>query len=298
MRTLTFMAESMMEMEDGARLRAWTSGSRIPGTLPLVMVHGGPGLPDYLGPVAHMVEDLCLVHRYDQRGTGGSGWEGEHTIARQVRDLVSLLDAWGHDRAVLVGHSFGTNLAGYVTLAHPERVAGLIQIAGPFLGPWRDADRAAQRARRTDEQQSRLGELDSIAVRSDAEEIEYLTLSWFTDHADRDRAWDWALASAHTLRPVNYAMNSQLNAAAKADPLESHVDEFRECRPADTVIIGGAGDSRPADALRRLGARLGCEVVLIGNAGHHPWLEAPDEFAAAFRAAVARQTREGAGPHP
>jgi pimeloyl-ACP methyl ester carboxylesterase len=285
------MSAVMIDSDDGARLRTWTAGSVIPQRFPLVMVHGGPGVPDYLAPVAGIVDDVCLVHRYDQRGTGGSPWQGEHTIARHVHDLALLLDAWAHDRVVLVGHSFGANMASYFLLAHPERVAGLIQIAGPFLDPWREADRAAQRARRTDEQQTRLDELDAMQSRTDAEEIEYLTLSWFTDHADRTRAWDWALASARTLRPVNYAMNSQLNAAKKADPLESHMDELREHLPPDAVIIGGAGDTRPADALRRLGTRLNCEVIIIPNAGHKPWLEAPDQFAAALRAAVQRQTR-------
>ncbi|MGR6916232.1 alpha/beta fold hydrolase [[Actinomadura] parvosata] len=102
----------------------------------MVMLHGGPGVPDCLAPVAAIIDDLCLVHRYGQRGTGGSPREGEHTIARHIEDLTSLLDTWGHDRAVLMGHSFGTNLAAHFLLAHPERVAGLIQIAGPFLGPW------------------------------------------------------------------------------------------------------------------------------------------------------------------
>jgi proline iminopeptidase len=255
------------------------------------MVHGGPGVPDYLAPVAGLIDDLCPVHRYDQRGTGGSPWDGEHTIARHVHDLASLLDAWGHDQVALMGHSFGTNLASYFLLAQPERVAGLIQLAGPFLAPWREADRAAQRVRRSGEHQARLGELDAIAVRTDAEEIEYLTLSWFTDHADRARAWDWALAAARTLRPVNYGMNTQLNAAKKTDPLESHVDELRELLPSGAVIIGGAGDTRPAAALRRLRARLNCEVIIIPNAGHEPWLEAPGQFTAALRAAVKRQTR-------
>ena len=255
------------------------------------MVHGGPGVPDYLAPVAGIVGDLCLVHRYDQRGTGGSPWEGEHTIARHVQDLASLLDAWGHDRVVLTGHSFGTDMVSYFLLAHPGRVAGLIQLAGPFLDPWREADLAAQRARRSGEQQARLGELDAIASRTDAEEIEYLTLSWFTDHADRARAWDWALAAARTRRPVNYAMNTQLNAANKTDPLESRVDELRELLPPGAVIIGGAGDTRPADALRRLGAGLHCEVIIIPDAGHEPWLEAPGQFSAALRAKAERQTR-------
>lgn len=283
---------AMIELDDGTRLRTWTAGSVIPQRLPVVVVHGGPGIPDYLAPVADIVDDLCLVHRYDQRGTGGSPWQGQHTIARHVHDLALLLDAWGHDRVVLVGHSFGTNLTSYFLLAYPERVAGLVQIAGPFLDPWRQADRTAQRARRTDEQQARLDELDAIESRTDAEEIEYLTLSWFTDHADRARAWEWALASARTLRPVNYAMNRQLNAAKKADPLESHVDELREHLPPSAVIIGGAGDSRPADALLNLGVRLNCEVIIIPDAGHHPWLEEPDHFAAAFRATVERQTQK------
>ena len=76
-------------------------------------------------------------------------------------------------------------MASYFLLAHPGRVAGLIQLAGPFLDPWREAYLAAQRVRRSGDQQARLDELEVIAVRSDAEEIEYLTLSWFTDHADR-----------------------------------------------------------------------------------------------------------------
>ncbi|MFI6816138.1 alpha/beta fold hydrolase [Nonomuraea sp. NPDC050328] len=285
------MTVALIELGEGTQLRTWTTGSVIPQRFPVVMLHGGPGVRDYLAPVAGIIEDLCLVHRYDQRGTGGSSWEGEHTIARHVEDLVLLLDAWGHDRVVLVGHSFGTNLAGYFLLAHPERVAGLIQIAGPFLDPWREADRAAQRARRTDDQQIRLDELEAQKSRTEVEEIEYLTLAWSTDHADRTRAWEWALTSARTLRPINYAMNAQLSAAKKAGPLELHVDELRQLLPPGAVIIGGAGDSRPADALRRLGTRLNCEVIIIPNAGHHPWLEAPDQFGAALRAAVEAQTQ-------
>ncbi|GIF70070.1 proline iminopeptidase [Asanoa ishikariensis] len=274
----------MIEMDDGVLLRTWTVGTAAPG---VVMLHGGPGVPDYLAPVAELVEDLCVVHRYDQRGTGGSGWVGERLLSRHIQDLVSLLDAWGHDRVVLVGHSYGTNLASYFLLAHPERVAGLVLLAGPFLDPWRDG----ARERRTAEQQARLDELDATAARTDAEEIEYLTLSWFTDHADRMRAWAWADASARMLRPVNYAMNAQLNAAMRDAPLEARVPELKQLLPPGAMIIGGVGDSRPADALRRLGTLLDCEVDVIENAGHFPWLEEPDRFAASFRSAVARQLR-------
>jgi proline iminopeptidase len=86
-------------------------------------------------------------------------------------------------------------------------------------------------------------------------------------------------------------LNAQLTAAEKADPLESHMDELREHLPPGAMIIGGAGDTRPADALRRLGARLDCEVSIVPNAGHDPWLEAPGHFGEALRAGVERQTQ-------
>jgi pimeloyl-ACP methyl ester carboxylesterase len=190
------MTATVIAMGDGAQLRTWTAGSAATSRFPVVMVHGGPGIPDYLAPVAEIIDDLCLVHRYDQRGAGGSRWDGEHTLLRHVEDLASLLDAWGHDRAVLVGHSFGTNRACYFLLAHPERVAGLILLAGPFLDPWRQADQATQRQRRTDQQQARLEQLEAVEPRTDAEETEFLALSSLTDHADRSRAWDWAMQGA------------------------------------------------------------------------------------------------------
>lgn len=195
-------------MDDGVRLATWTAGQRSDGNPSLVMVHGGPGLPDYLGPVAAAVADLCRVHRYDQRGTGGSPWDGEHTIARHVRDLDLLLDAWGYDRAVLVGHSFGTDLVSFFLLAHPERVAGIIYLSGPFLGPWRDPTRATEVSRRSPQQQARLVALGAAAVRSDAEEVEFLTLAWFPDHADHQRALAWAQDAAQKRRPINYSMNT------------------------------------------------------------------------------------------
>ena len=50
--SLTLMAATMIEMDDGAQLRTWTAGPVIPQRLPVVMVHGGPGVPDYLAPAA------------------------------------------------------------------------------------------------------------------------------------------------------------------------------------------------------------------------------------------------------
>lgn len=283
------MAKHWVEMNDGVRLRTWQSGTAAVDKFPVVLVHGGPGLPDYLEPVATSIDDMTQVHRYDQRGTGGSRWNGLHTVARHVQDLWQLIDAWGYDRVVLVGHSYGTDLTSFFVRAHPEHVAGVVYLCGPFVGPWRDPTRTAEQARRSDSQQARLEALDALTSRTDEEEIEYLALSWFTDHADPDHAWDWAMASARALRPINWTMNAQVNADKRTDPLENTIDLLREVLPVGSSIIGGAEDPRPAASLRRLAVELGCDVTIIPGAGHHPWMERPAEFGAVLRAAVSRQ---------
>jgi pimeloyl-ACP methyl ester carboxylesterase len=195
-------------MDDGARLCTWETGTHKTDRLPVVTVNGGPGLLNYLEPVAAMLGKLCQVYSYDQRGTGRSFWDGPHTIARHVRDLRQLLDWWGHERVVLVGHSYGTDLASFFLLNHPERVAGVIYLCGPFLGDWRASTRTTERARRTDAQQARIAYLGALPSRTTEEEIEFLALSWFTDHSDSQMAWEWAQIAAHAWRPVNYAMNA------------------------------------------------------------------------------------------
>lgn len=157
----------------------------------MVLVHGGPGIPDYLAPVAGLIDGENLVYRYDQRGVGGSVWHGEHTIARHAADFVALLDAWRHDQVILVGPSFGTNLASYFLLAHPERVAGLVLLAGPFLGADSShAETVAAKARRSPDQQARFELLSGRDSLTPSEDVEFLTLSWFPNHADRHHAWD------------------------------------------------------------------------------------------------------------
>ncbi|MFB4420382.1 alpha/beta hydrolase [Streptomyces sp. QL37] len=127
-------------MSDEVRLRWVALGdtSRRPA---VVLLHGGPGLPDYLGDVAPMVADLAPVYRYDQRGTGRSPWRGPHTFARHTDDLAALLDAWDVPEAVLTGHSYGTDLASRFCLRPldslaPQLALPLIRIEGAGHEPW------------------------------------------------------------------------------------------------------------------------------------------------------------------
>lgn len=274
--------EDLAAMSDGASIR-WTVLGDNGHRPPVVLLHGGPGLPDYLGDVAPMIADLAPVYRYDQRGTGGSPWQGRHTLARHIEDLAELLDRWKASTAILIGHSYGTDLASRFCLTHPDRVAAMLLMCGPFVGDWRAGDQAARRSRSSAEQQQRLRELQTLDSRTEEQEVELLTLSWFTDHAEPERGWDWAAQAARERRPVNWEMNRELGAENRSDPLERHVEALRPCLPRRVEMLGGDEDPRPLSALASLASRLGVPLTRIADAGHEPWLEQPETVRAHLR---------------
>ncbi|MFF1380485.1 alpha/beta fold hydrolase [Streptomyces sp. NPDC058308] len=289
----SIQTQGLASMSDEARLH-WTALRGTARRTPVVMLHGGPGLPDYLGEVASMVADLAPVYRYDQRGTGRSPWEGRHCLARHVDDLAELLDAWDAPRAVLIGHSYGTDLASRFCLKHPGRVAGMLLMCGPFVGDWRTGYRAERGRRMSAARRERLRALEELPGRTEEQEVELLTLSWFTDHADPGRGWAWAAQSARRRRPVNWAMNGDLGREGRADPLDEHLDDLSARLPARTELLGGTDDPRPLSSLASLALRLGLPLTRIEGAGHEPWLERPD----AVRAHLRRFVRGAAHPKP
>lgn len=266
-------AEVRYAVDDGAKLWTSVSGSGPP----LLLCHGGPGLWDYFEPVAQMVNDLATVHRWDQRGCGRSSGDGPYTLARSVADIEDLRRQMQLDRWAVLGHSWGATLALQYALAHPSRVSGLIYLSGVFGSAWRPAYKA-ERLRRLDTvQRGRFLELDARA-RSPEEDRAYVILSWSTDFADRNTAFDLA----ETLLDGGFEPNYECNRALMAE--SDAIDEsplLERCRSFDVpvLIAHGAEDTRPVWALNPLVAALPrARLVVLEDVGHLPWLEHPERL--------------------
>lgn len=92
------------------------------------MLHGGPGLADYTGPLAEELAPYFDIVRYQQRGLPPSLEIGPYDVETNVQDAIAILDALALERVWLIGHSWGGHLAMQVAVAAPERVRGLIAI--------------------------------------------------------------------------------------------------------------------------------------------------------------------------
>ena len=270
-----------IEVAGGCSLWTATTGAGPP----VVLCHGGPGLWDYLSPVATMLDDSCTVHRWDQRGAGRSDAISPYSVERFVADLEALRMHFGYERWTVGGHSWGASLALQYALRHPDRTRALVYISGTGIGhDWRVvAHEEQQRRMRAAGVEARWFDLQSRAERTPAEEREACVLSWMTDYADTERGRAAAEATLAAGYLPNYKVNRMLGVENKA---QREDDLIARCRSLDvpTLIIHGAQDPRPVQALDSLVAALPqARRIVIEGAGHAPWDEQPAQFAAALR---------------
>lgn len=94
---------------------------------PVVLMHGGPGLDHttLLG-LAPLARDFQLLF-YDHRCNGRSSGE-PHTMTwdNLTADADALRATFGFDKWVVLGHSFGGQVALMYALRYPERVSQLV----------------------------------------------------------------------------------------------------------------------------------------------------------------------------
>lgn len=91
----------------------------------VVLLHGGPGAPGEMAPVARGIESVCRIIEPLQRRSGGVPLSVEH----HVEDLHDLLrDEVNSEPVHLVGHSWGAMLALTYAARHPEGIFRIILI--------------------------------------------------------------------------------------------------------------------------------------------------------------------------
>ena len=104
---------------------------------PLVLCHGWPELAySWRHQLQPLAEAGYHVIAPNQRGYGHSSRPdavAAYDVSELSADLMGLLDHYGYDDAVFVGHDWGALVVWTLPLLHPQRVRGVINLSVPFL---------------------------------------------------------------------------------------------------------------------------------------------------------------------
>jgi proline iminopeptidase len=270
-----------LDVGDGT-LSGHTSGKGVPALL----LHGGPGLPDYLDGLAAELGDIFTTIRYTQRGTPPSTTGGPYTVESHMSDALTVIDAFGLEQAWAIGHSWGGHLALHLAVAHPERLHGVVCI-NP-LGASNDVlpeFRANLRRDLSGEQVGRLDELDAIPddEATEADALEFLGIIWPN--------YFFEPATAPPMPIKNYGVECSNGTFAsmqehfEAGTLQKGLPKVK----LPVLFVHGINDPLPiSTSLEARKLVRGSKVARIPRCGHLPWLEQPGFTPRAIRGLFAQ----------
>ncbi len=123
---------ALWDLPTGSRIAyGHTQAARPVSDTPVILLHGGPGSPD--GDASAVAAAIAAagfdVYFYHQLGAGHSSRLDDidgYTVARHVADLEAMRGTIGADRIILVGASWGGQLAMNYLAAHPTRVEAVV----------------------------------------------------------------------------------------------------------------------------------------------------------------------------
>ena len=241
---------------------------------PVVLFHGFPDTPSGWAPTAEILSAAgyraivpFLRGYHPETIVLGRGY-GSAEIGN---DAIRLLDALGLDRAVLVGHDWGSAVVFAAAALAPERLRALVSVAIPHP---RKIDRSPAllwRARHF--VTLRLPTGPWLARRNDFAYLDTLMRRW----------------APHWSGPEREATLAEVKRCF-ADPavLYAALGYYRDARPGGepgtlsmpALIVGGTTDIIEPSAFTRSAELLAGphEIVIADGAGHWPHREAPDLF--------------------
>jgi len=254
--------------------------------VPLLVLHGGPGVPHYYLEPLEALADRRPVVFYDQLGCGNSDRPDDRslwTVERYVDELAKVRTALKLDRVHILGHSWGTMLAvDYMLRRHPTGVVSLT-LAGPALSmerwvadqrvwllelpkPMRAAVREAEASSNFDspEYQSSLGEFYARHVCRLDPWPEYVERALSPEKMGQD-------VYVYMCGPSEFTITGTLKDYER-------VDRLREITTPTLFVCGRYDEATPAATEYYHRSMPGSDFAVIENASHLSFVEQPESF--------------------
>lgn len=211
---------------------------RIYGEAPyfVAVIHGGPGAPGTLKPVAEaLMNEFGVLEPFQTAGT----------IDGQVEELSGLLNQHADLPITLVGHSWGAWLSYITAVRYPELVKKLILVSsGPFEASYVSQIAVTRESRLSHEENKRVDAL----------------LKMLGDPGIQER------------KAVLAEFGRLMGKADAYDPLPAEDNLIDLKADAFDGLMKEAMALRAGGELLRIGSQMGCPVLAIhGDYDPHPW---------------------------
>jgi pimeloyl-ACP methyl ester carboxylesterase len=204
--------------------------------IPVVLLHGLTATRRYVVMGSRALERSGhRVVAYDARGHGQSSpapARSAYTYDDLGRDLVSVLDARGIERAVLAGASMGAHTLLWLALHAPERVGGLVVIT-PAYDP------------ATHDGEERFARWDALADGLESGGIEGFIAA--QGDADLPESWQETVEKVTRQRLSQHSNLAALADALRAVPRSRPFEQISELAgiSVPTVVVASADEPDP-----------------------------------------------------
>lgn len=256
------------------------------GKLPLLCLHGGPGVPhDYLEPLEAAASLGRRVIFYDQLGCGNSDQPHNPslwTVDLFVEEVGVMRRALGLERIHLLGQSWGGMLAMQYTLTQPPGVASLTVASSPATMRQWVAEANRLREALPSEVQQTLLKHEQDGTTGDPAYVEAMMV-YYRRHVCRLQPWPEYLNRAFEKLNKNPEVYNTMNG-----PSEFHVtgvikdwdivDRLGEIRTPTLVTSGRFDEATPAIAETVHKGIQGSRWVIFEQSAHLSHAEEPERY--------------------
>ena len=243
----------------------------------IILLHGGPGVPDDMLEVVEQLKIRYKVITFEQRGTGLSECNGcDYKMEDYISDIDAITEYLKVDRFHLFGHSWGGLYAQIYAEANPNKIKSLF-LCSPSSGTNLTWKRTEREVMQFNKQATTIGE--------------WMSMGWYSlvGMMGSDKAYQKVFTQVLKNYHKNYGdieIKQTFLEKIYADPINKTRKEIVNYRnltqlsnPKFNILITYGNNDIYGESKNELLERYPtANVKILKNCGHIPWKHNPTLF--------------------